>query len=268
MSRIRTIKPDFWRNEDLSSVSAEAALLAVGLLNFADDEGFFQANPRLIQADIFPLRELSGSPTLLLNELSKIGFVRLFSGLDGKQYGEIVNFLKHQVINKPTPSKFKGLETIPEDYGSDPVALPSGKERKGKEMEGEKEVEGKGTGEGKTTSAVILPADPTEDPPDDSQKRATRIDPSLQLSADWLNFAKAERPDLDPNRTFSMFRDYWLAKSGKDATKLDWFATWRNWVRGQKADPKAPIDFREARAQRAVDEFVFGSTPGRIIDVN
>lgn len=27
------------------------------------------------------------------------------------------------------------------------------------------------------------------------------------------------------------FRDYWLAKAGKDATKRDWPATWRNWVR-------------------------------------
>jgi hypothetical protein len=27
------------------------------------------------------------------------------------------------------------------------------------------------------------------------------------------------------------FRDYWCAKSGKDATKTDWPATWRNWVR-------------------------------------
>ncbi len=27
------------------------------------------------------------------------------------------------------------------------------------------------------------------------------------------------------------FRDYWHAKSGKDATKLDWDATWRNWCR-------------------------------------
>ncbi|MDF0506577.1 hypothetical protein POK33_38145 [Burkholderia cenocepacia] len=27
------------------------------------------------------------------------------------------------------------------------------------------------------------------------------------------------------------FRDYWVAKSGKDATKRDWPGTWRNWVR-------------------------------------
>jgi hypothetical protein len=30
------------------------------------------------------------------------------------------------------------------------------------------------------------------------------------------------------------FRDYWSAKAGSGATKLDWQATWRNWVRNQK----------------------------------
>ncbi|MDD9333336.1 MAG: hypothetical protein PV354_06640, partial [Bartonella sp.] len=27
------------------------------------------------------------------------------------------------------------------------------------------------------------------------------------------------------------FRDYWQAKSGKEAKKVDWSATWRNWYR-------------------------------------
>jgi hypothetical protein len=26
------------------------------------------------------------------------------------------------------------------------------------------------------------------------------------------------------------FRNYWIAKSGRDATKRDWSATWRNWI--------------------------------------
>jgi hypothetical protein len=141
VSRIRTIKPDFWRDEDLSSVSAEAALLAIGLLNHADDEGYFSANPKLIQADIFPLRELSCSPTVLLEELELIGYVRLFSGPDGRHYGAITNFAKHQVINKPTASKIKELDRLPEDSRSPAVELPSGMEGKGKEKEKEKSAE-------------------------------------------------------------------------------------------------------------------------------
>lgn len=131
MARIRTIKPEFWRDESLSSVSPEAALLAIGLLNHCDDEGYFNANPKLIESDIFPLRELSGSVTQLLKELHDIGYVEVFLGSDSKRYGLVVNFEKHQVINKKTSSKIKQFCNLPYDYSSDHVALPTGKERKG-----------------------------------------------------------------------------------------------------------------------------------------
>lgn len=32
----------------------------------------------------------------------------------------------------------------------------------------------------------------------------------------------------------SQFKDYWTAKAGKDARKVDWVATWRNWCRRAK----------------------------------
>lgn len=32
------------------------------------------------------------------------------------------------------------------------------------------------------------------------------------------------------------FADYWLASTGKNATKADWFATWRNWCRREKTN--------------------------------
>jgi hypothetical protein len=134
MARIRTIKPEFWRDESLASVSPEACLLAIGLLNHCDDEGYFNANPKLVESDIFPLRELKSKTTVLLQELCKIGYLVVFQGSDGKTYGSIKNFLKHQVINKKSPSKIKHLCELPHDYGSDTVGLPIGKERKGKEQ--------------------------------------------------------------------------------------------------------------------------------------
>lgn len=135
MARIRTIKPEFWRDELLASISPEAALLAIGLLNHCDDEGYFNANPKLVESDVFPLRILSISTPVLLRELSGIGYIEVFSGADGKTYGKVANFEKHQVINKKTPSKIKDLCVLPEDYGSIPVELPTGKEGNGKEME-------------------------------------------------------------------------------------------------------------------------------------
>lgn len=131
MARIRTIKPTFWTDEDMADISEAACLLAIGLLNYADDEGYFNANPKLIKASVFPIRETSGSIPVLLQELSNCGYISLFSAQDGKRYGLINNFTKHQVVNKKTPSKIKELNLLPENYGSDTGGLPLGKEGKG-----------------------------------------------------------------------------------------------------------------------------------------
>ena len=61
MARIRTIKPEFWAHEDLSELPEATHMLAAALLNYADDEGYFNANPMLIKAACSPLREPSVS---------------------------------------------------------------------------------------------------------------------------------------------------------------------------------------------------------------
>src|SRR4051812_7931824 len=116
MSRIRTIKPGFWQHEELSALPEPTHMLAAALLNYVDDEGYFNANPLLIRAACFPLREPSVSIPTSLKSLEQIGFVAFWTGTDGKRYGEVVKFREHQVINRPTPSKIKGLRSITEQF--------------------------------------------------------------------------------------------------------------------------------------------------------
>ena len=65
-----------------------------------------------------------------------------------------------------------------------------------------------------------------------------------RMPADWtpdyvgIQFCKTERPDLDPAKTADRFRDYWIAQPGAKGVKLDWTATWRNWVRNESAPAK------------------------------
>jgi uncharacterized protein YdaU (DUF1376 family) len=65
--------------------------------------------------------------------------------------------------------------------------------------------------------------------PKKKPKRATRI------PDDWgPDASEAVRLGLPEQRIAfeaDRFRDYWRGKSGKDATKADWLATWRNWCR-------------------------------------
>lgn len=64
---------------------------------------------------------------------------------------------------------------------------------------------------------------------DGGGKRATRIPPDFEPKPE----PEAEA-GIDRQKELANFRDYWTAKAGKDAAKLDWQATWRQWVR--KAD--------------------------------
>jgi uncharacterized protein YdaU (DUF1376 family) len=64
--------------------------------------------------------------------------------------------------------------------------------------------------------------------------KGTRFD-LVSIPEEWVLFCKKERSDLNPSVVFDSFRDYWLSVAGSKGVKLDWFATWRNWVRNQKA---------------------------------
>jgi len=110
VARIRTIKPEFWRHEDLSVLPESVHMLAAAILNYADDEGYFNANPTLIKADCFPLRELSVSIHEGLINLAEIHYLELGTDERGRRYGRVANFNEHQRVNRPTPSKFSGLQ--------------------------------------------------------------------------------------------------------------------------------------------------------------
>lgn len=60
--------------------------------------------------------------------------------------------------------------------------------------------------------------------------RATRFTPLPKMPTDWRGYCKAKRPDLNPDLTYEKFSNHWVAKPGAAGRKLDWTATWRNWV--------------------------------------
>ena len=73
-------------------------------------------------------------------------------------------------------------------------------------------------------------------------KRGSRLSQDLIFPEEWFLFCKQERPDLEPLMTFNKFQDYWIAQAGQKGVKLDWFATWRNWVRNTNAPKANPAD--------------------------
>ena len=87
--------------------------------------------------------------------------------------------------------------------------------------------------------APSFPPDPPNTPtPVDNNTRArgARLADDFEAPKDWIEWAVAERnwSESDARSEAENFRDYWHAKPGKDGRKLDWPATWRNWVRNSR----------------------------------
>jgi len=70
-------------------------------------------------------------------------------------------------------------------------------------------------------------------------QRGSRLPTDFLFPKEWADFCHQERPDLNIQKTFDSFKDYWIA--APKGTKLDWAATWRNWVRGQKAENRTGL---------------------------
>ncbi|WP_051076325.1 RepB family plasmid replication initiator protein [Thioalkalivibrio sp. ALMg11] len=82
----------------------------------------------------------------------------------------------------------------------------------------------------------------TETPPKKTVKKTqtqgTRLPDDWVLPAEWREWAAeqakakgAALSDAEIEEIGEVFADHWRSKSGKEARKLDWLATWRNWVR-------------------------------------
>jgi uncharacterized protein YdaU (DUF1376 family) len=69
-----------------------------------------------------------------------------------------------------------------------------------------------------------------------------RLAPDFSFPKEWEQFCQQTRPELSPVKTFDQFKDYWIAQAGQKGVKLDWFATWRNWVRSTNAPKQNPAD--------------------------
>lgn len=79
--------------------------------------------------------------------------------------------------------------------------------------------------------------EPSIEPPKKKQQRGTRLPNDWVIPDDWKAWALQERQDWDDSHVSHVaetFKDFWIAKSGANAIKLDWQATWRNWVRNEK----------------------------------
>ena len=105
--RIRTIKPEFWTHPIMARQEPEIRLLALALLNYADDEGYFLADPMLVRGACCPFVESSSTIRRWLARLSDVGWIALSNETPHGVIGRVVNFEEHQKIDRARPSQIK-----------------------------------------------------------------------------------------------------------------------------------------------------------------
>ena len=244
MARIRTIKPEFFTSEDIVALSPLARLLYIALWCEADREGRLAWKPRTFKMRYLPADECDINA--LCAELVDSGLISLYG--DGLAY--IPAFSKHQHFNPreaastlPAPDacgtrdpRVEHASSTRNDRDDDASATRGARvdhatvTMETRDSDAQAGREGKGREGDRTRPAGAGPPAAVAEP---KSKRGTRLPTDWRPTELQVAWAAKERPDLDIARTADRFRDYWIAKAGADACKLDWDATWRNWVRNE-----------------------------------
>jgi len=137
--RIRTIKPEFPQSESMGLVSRDARLCFLMLWTLSDDEGRTRGHSRALASLLFPYDDDAPSQIdAWLSELEREGCIVRYA-VDGAHYVSVANWMSHQKIDRPTPSKFPApperiandrepSRSIPVGSGSGSKDLGSGSE--------------------------------------------------------------------------------------------------------------------------------------------
>ena len=234
--RIRSIKPEFWRSDDITALTIEDRLLFIGLWSYVDDNGVGLDKLSAITADLFA-GDLERDPSETfarvsrgLQNLSDHGRIVRYEA-EGKDFLAVANWSKHQRIDKPNKPRFPQ----PDAENATPresVATPS-RDIRETPAPGTEEQGNRGTEE-------QAPA---------PRKRGSRIPDDFTPSLDAVAWAIEECPDISIDQETAEFIDYWRAVPGQKGVKLDWDATWRNAMRRKQkwaderkpAKPAAPV---------------------------
>src|SRR5688500_13290725 len=104
MARIRTIKPEFWVDEEIAKLPKPTVLFFIALWNFADDQGIIEDSARslALRVPIYRSQDIEK----MLNALWKAGLIKR-SPIDGLS---LISSWHHQRIDKPRDGKYIGKE--------------------------------------------------------------------------------------------------------------------------------------------------------------
>src|SRR5690606_11380559 len=109
--RIRSIKPEFWRSDDIDVLDWHHRLIFIGLWSYVDDNGVGLDKLASICADLFA-GDMERDPNETLNRVStaldefhRRGLIERYS-VNGKAYLYVTGWPKHQRVTNPNKPRF------------------------------------------------------------------------------------------------------------------------------------------------------------------
>jgi hypothetical protein len=233
MPRIRTLKPGFFRSEDVAALSYRARLTWQGIWIVADDYGRCKDNARLLKADLWALEDdvTAAEVEKDLVELAEHGRITRYE-VDGARFLAVTNWDEHQWIKSKSesvipappseePDESDDFGTVPLDFHSAPEIVPVDFQS---EPENLSTLRGRGKGRGKgrgRPARISTPAPENFPVTDDMRSWAVENKITVNLQAETVKFLS------------------WHAARGN--TFKDWLQAWRNWMlRAQDWAPPAP----------------------------
>ncbi len=239
MARIRSVKPELRTSTVVAEWPWEVRYFWVLLWGYLDDHGYGRDEPLLIKADCLPLDEDVTRATV-------DGWLSVMAGpvcrytVDGRRFLHAPSWEEHQRPQHPKGTKIppcphhdlgeprSDVSAPPAANGSDlreasgglqEVVMTSTDVLTPEQGAGSREVEQGGGGVAPAPRATASP-------------RGRRIPDDFTVTPEMVAWARERCPQVDGRHETEKFINHWRGKSGKDATKVDWAATWRNWMLG------------------------------------
>lgn len=154
--RIRSIRPEFWRSDDVDALTWDERLVFIGLWSYVDDNGVGVDKLASICADLFAgdlerePRETFARVETALSTLFANGLIQRYT-VDGKAYLFVTTWETHQRVDRPGKSRYP-LPTSENAVIREHVATPS---REFRDTPSTGEGEKGRRGEGNTRPPVV-----------------------------------------------------------------------------------------------------------------
>lgn len=217
MARIRSIKPEIRTSEKVNSWPVEIRYFWVMLWGYVDDYGKGRDNAKLIVADTYPLDDAVTAQDVetWMKVLAKAGVIYRYA-IGGSRYFAVVNWAEHQKPSHPARSV---IPDPPQDSGAEQEDSGNPRETFASTAVNGSPEQGAGSREQRAVEQGAGTA----------QKRGTRIPQPFIVNGEMRTWAAERVPGVNVDGSTERFVNYWRAKT-RDATKLDWRATWDNWL--------------------------------------